>query len=203
VTNGSSLLRIAYGTLSLPSRLRDLLYARRLRDYCDADSTATLGKTTTIHNPYGRAAVKIGLQTLFLGEVNLLREGALVEIGDWSFVGPGAKLWSMTSISIGSRVQISHGVHIFDNNSHSLSAAERSRGFESLRTMAILPREPVEHSAVRIEDDVWIGFNAAIMKGVTVGQGAVVGASSVVTKDVAPFTVVAGNPARKVGESRK
>jgi acetyltransferase-like isoleucine patch superfamily enzyme len=194
---------MAYGALSLPSRLRELLYARRLRDYCDADTTATLGKTTIIHNPYDRAAVKIGSQTLFLGEINLVREGASVEIGEWSFVGPGAKLWSMGRISIGSRVQISHGVHVFDNNSHSLSAVDRSRGFEGLRTMASCPREPVVHSPVRIEDDVWIGFNAAILKGVTVGQGAVVGASSVVTKNVAPFTVVAGNPARKVGESSK
>jgi acetyltransferase-like isoleucine patch superfamily enzyme len=147
--------------------------------------------------------VKIGPQCLFLGEINLVREGASVTVGERTFVGPGAKLWSMESISIGSRVQISHGVHVFDNNSHSLSAGDRSRGFESVRTTGLSKGESVAHSPVRIEDDVWIGFNAAILKGVTVGQGAVVGAGSVVTKDVAPYTVVAGNPARTVGESFK
>ena len=47
---------------------------------------------------------------------------------------------------------------------------------------------------------VWIGFNAIILKGVTIGEGAVVGAGSVVTKDVLPWTVVAGNPARLIRE---
>jgi galactoside O-acetyltransferase len=47
-----------------------------------------------------------------------------------------------------------------------------------------------------IQDKVWIGFGASILKGVTVGEGAVIGAQAVVTRDVAPYTVVAGNPAR-------
>lgn len=51
-------------------------------------------------------------------------------------------------------------------------------------------REPII-----IGDDAWIGFNAIILKGVTIGEGAVVGAGAVVTKDVPPYTVVAGNPA--------
>ncbi len=55
---------------------------------------------------------------------------------------------------------------------------------------------------VKIEDDVWIGFNAAVMKGVTIGRGAVIGACAVITKNVEPYAIMAGNPARKVGESR-
>jgi acetyltransferase-like isoleucine patch superfamily enzyme len=203
VKNRYGSLRLAYAILSLPSRLRGLLYVRRLRACCSVDDTATIGEGAKVHNPYDRAAVKIGRQTLFMGEINLVRRGASVEIGDWTFIGPAAKLWSMNTITIGSRVQISHGVHVFDNNSHSLSAADRSRGFERFQTVGLNQDEPVAYSSVRIEDDVWIGFIAAIMKGVTVGQGAVVGASSVVTKDVPPYTVVAGNPARKVGESLK
>lgn len=155
-----------------------------------------------IHNPYGRSAVQIGRQCLFMGEINLARKGATVIVGEWTFVGPSAKLWSMQSITIGSRVQISHGVHVFDNNSHSLSAADRSLGFEKIRKTGINGDEPVNRSPVQIEDDVWIGFNAAILKGVTVGRGAVVGAGAVVTKDVPPYAVVVGNPARQVGQSR-
>ena len=52
-----------------------------------------------------------------------------------------------------------------------------------------------------IEDDVWIGFNAIILKGVRVGRGAVVGAGSVITKDVEPYTIVVGNPQRVTGKS--
>ncbi len=53
-------------------------------------------------------------------------------------------------------------------------------------------------AAVTIADRAWIGFGATILKGVTVGEGAVVAAQSVVTRDVAPWTVVAGNPAREI-----
>lgn len=53
---------------------------------------------------------------------------------------------------------------------------------------------------VVIGDRVWIGYRAVILPGVTVGDGAVVGAGSVVTKNVLPYTIVAGNPARKIGE---
>jgi acetyltransferase-like isoleucine patch superfamily enzyme len=51
-------------------------------------------------------------------------------------------------------------------------------------------------ASIAIEDDVWIGANAVILPGVTIGRGAVIGAGSVVTKDVAPYTICAGNPAR-------
>jgi acetyltransferase-like isoleucine patch superfamily enzyme len=58
----------------------------------------------------------------------------------------------------------------------------------------------VRSKPVRIESDVWIGFKSSIMKGVTIGRGAVVAAGSVVTKDVLPYTLVAGNPSRFIRE---
>ena len=53
----------------------------------------------------------------------------------------------------------------------------------------------ISKAPIIIEDDVWISFNATILKGVTIGKGAVIAANAVVTKDVEPYTVVAGNPA--------
>lgn len=55
-----------------------------------------------------------------------------------------------------------------------------------------------EHSAIVIEDDVWIGERSTILKGVTVGKGSIVASNSVVTKNVPPMSIVAGNPARVV-----
>jgi acetyltransferase-like isoleucine patch superfamily enzyme len=54
----------------------------------------------------------------------------------------------------------------------------------------------VKMAPIRIGNKAWIGFNVIILKGITIGEGAVIGAGSVVTKDVEPFTVVAGNPAK-------
>jgi len=58
-------------------------------------------------------------------------------------------------------------------------------------------------SPVAIEDRAWISFRAVILGGVTIGEGAVVAAGAVVTKDVPPFTIVAGVPARMIGERRR
>jgi acetyltransferase-like isoleucine patch superfamily enzyme len=195
--------RLAYALLAFPSRLRDKLGLAKLRRYCCAADDAEFAPQTTIHNPFAREAVDIGSRSLFMGEINIITDTAKVRIGDWCFVGPGAKLWAMESIEVGSRVFISHGVQVFDNNSHSLSAAERHERFKELRTKGRhLTPEAVVHRAITIEDDVWIGFNSAIMKGVTIGRGAVIGAGSVVTHDVEAYSIVVGNPARVVGQSR-
>jgi acetyltransferase-like isoleucine patch superfamily enzyme len=61
------------------------------------------------------------------------------------------------------------------------------------------PQEARSKGGIRILDDVWIGYGATILSGVTVGQGAVVAARTVVTKDVEPYSIVAGNPARLIG----
>ncbi|MBS0182880.1 MAG: hypothetical protein JSS39_10800 [Nitrospira sp.] len=57
----------------------------------------------------------------------------------------------------------------------------------------------VRREEVAVSDDVWIGYGAILLTGVTVGKGAIVAAGSVVTKNVEPYTIVAGNPAIKVG----
>ncbi|MCX7308787.1 MAG: acyltransferase, partial [Afipia sp.] len=157
-----------------------------------------------IFNSQAKTDVRVGSKTLFMGEINIVSAGGKVHIGDWCYVGPGAKLWAMELIEIGNRVFLSHGVQVFDNNSHSLSADERHQRYKELMTAGRhLQRETVAHRPVRIEDDVSVGFNCAIMKGVTIGRGAVVGAGSVISHDVAPYSVVVGNPARVVGESKQ
>jgi acetyltransferase-like isoleucine patch superfamily enzyme len=90
-------------------------------------------------------------------------------------------------ISIGRRCLFGPGVHVYDSDFHPLAASDR-RG-----TAARMAR-------VEIGDDVFIGTNALILKGVSVGDGSVVGAAAVVVADVPPGAVVAGNPARVVAD---
>jgi acetyltransferase-like isoleucine patch superfamily enzyme len=181
--------------------LRGRFNTARAKILCETAPGVDFGVDGEVINPYARTSVRIGLNTLMLGQLMLARPDAKIVLGDWCYVGPNAKLWAMGAIEVGARVFISHNVHVLDNNSHSLSAAERHERFRERQTLGHhLAVETVKIQPVRIEDDVWIGFNAAILKGVTIGKGAIVGAGAVVVKDVRPYTVVGGNPAREVSE---
>lgn len=81
------------------------------------------------------------------------------------------------------------GVHIHGGNHR----YELGKGY-----MDELKKEYGDNPPVIIEDDVWIGANAIILRGVTIHNGAVVGAGAVVAKDVEPYSIVAGNPAKEI-----
>jgi acetyltransferase-like isoleucine patch superfamily enzyme len=131
------------------------------------------------------------------GSIFFDNENAKVLIGKRSFVS--AMVVSAKSIEIGDDVMIAWGTTIVDHNSHSISFSNRSEDVANW-LQGKKDWSHVKISPVRICDKVWIGFNAIILKGVTIGEGAVVGAGSVVTKDVPPWTIVAGNPARIIRE---
>jgi acetyltransferase-like isoleucine patch superfamily enzyme len=89
---------------------------------------------------------------------------------------------------------------VFDSDTHPLNARERHRQYIEIITTGHPSRIDLREEPVTIEDDVWIGSNVVVLKGVTIGRGAVIGAGSVVTHDVPPLVLVAGNPARVVRE---
>ena len=96
---------------------------------------------------------------------------------------------------------ISHLVDIHDSDSHSKDWRDRrEEGVALFEKGSPSPAAGVHRAQVVIQDDAWIGFKSSILKGVTIGRGAVVAACSVVTKDVPPYTLVAGNPARAVAD---
>ena len=115
-------------------------------------------------------------------------EGALLEVGD-NLAMTGGTLCAAERITIGNNVAIGANTTIVDTDFHPLDAALRRA-------------EPSRGKArpVRVDDDVFIGMNCLILKGVTIGRGSVIGAGSVVTGDVPAYVVAAGNPARVVRE---
>jgi maltose O-acetyltransferase len=188
--------------MRLPVRVLDKLDESRKKQRCILGPHARLFPACRINNGRERERLRIGANSQIMGILQILPHGGEIEVGRDCFVGEWTYIWSTVSIKIGNRVLISHNVNIHDNNSHSLSAERRHRQFVDIfSTGHPLRIDDIACKPVLIEDDVWIGFNSTILKGVTIGRGAVVGACSLVTTDVAPYTVVAGSPARPIGQS--
>lgn len=118
------------------------------------------------------------------------------KVGDFTLLN-GAIIMAEDRIEIGSHCMVSWNVGIADSDFHPLEPAQRLIDAKALAPYyKDRPARPKLHTApVIISDNVWIGMNATILKGVTIGENSVVAAGSVVTKSVAPNTVVAGNPA--------
>lgn len=116
---------------------------------------------------------------------NLLSPNSTIIIGD--NVGLTATILNCRdSINIGNNVNIGSGCLIVDNDSHPLNPSLRrtAQGAEGVKSKAIV-----------IQDDVFIGARSIILKGVTVGTASVIGAGSVITHDIPPYSIACGNPA--------
>ncbi len=145
--------------------------------------------------------INIGNNCRISGRLQSQSSGRII-IGDNTCIYDKTVIGSVESITIGSCVIISNHVHIYDNNNHPTSASVRHEmcmnGFDG----DAWHWKHSKSAPIVIEDDVWIGEYSAILKGVTVGRGSIVASHAVVTKDVPPYTIVAGNPARVVKEIR-
>lgn len=108
-----------------------------------------------------------------------------VHVGDGTWIGPWVLLDGSGGLSIGSGCDISAGVQIY---SHDTVERVLSEG-----------RIDVAHAAVSIDDYCHVGAQAIVLKGLTIGHHSVVGAAALVNRDVAPLTIVAGVPARRIG----
>ncbi len=141
--------------------------------------------------------IKVGNNTHIRGSLLIFGYGGKISIGHNSYIGFGTQIWSAEEISIGNSVLISHNCNIIDTNTHEEDYLERQKSFLNMLEYGH-PKEKqnVRSAPIIINDHVWISFNVTILKGVTIGKGAIVAASSVVTKDVPEFVLVAGNPAR-------
>jgi acetyltransferase-like isoleucine patch superfamily enzyme len=117
-------------------------------------------------------------------------------IGDFTLLN-GALIMAEDKIDIGSHCLISWNVGIADSDFHPLDPAQRLVDAQALAPYFKdrPPRPKLRTAPVKIADNVWIGMNAVILKGVTIGENCVVAAGAVVTKSVEPNSVVAGNPA--------
>jgi acetyltransferase-like isoleucine patch superfamily enzyme len=191
-------------TIIYKTSLQNYIVRQHERDLINHNLHKVTGKSvifypeTIVSNQQNKPEhIVIGEQTHVRGTLLIFRYGGKITIGNHCYVGDGSRIWSGDAVKIGNHVLIAHNVNIIDTQAHELHADERSK-----RYVDLIENGPWEQKGniaskpIVIHDKVWISFNAIILKGVTIGEGAVVAAGSVVTKDVAPYTMVAGNPAK-------
>lgn len=175
-------------------RLKQFLYYEPMFRYRCAKVGKGLYIETSCPIISGYGSVYVGDRVLFSGHVSFavsykVNADPVIEIGNDVYVGYATCFSSAERITLGNNILIAAGVHIYDNNNHPLDPQARREN---------KPVEKENIAPVTIEDDVWIGSNAVILKGVTVGRGSIVAIASVVSKDVPPMSIVAGNPAKVV-----
>ena len=169
-----------------------------------ADHVLILGPNPLIRNEHG-GTITIGAHTVLNSDpatangplpnpvTFVVGFDARIRIGSYCGLY-GASITAYAAVDIGDRVQIGPGGVIVDTDGHPIDPVVRRRQVDGLT----YPLDAVEKRPIVIEDDVWIGFGVIVLKGVRIGQSSVIGAGSVVTRDIPPFCVAAGNPARVI-----
>lgn len=124
--------------------------------------------------------------------------GGKVIMHEWSKIGPGSTITAVNKIEIGKDTAIATGVTIIDNNTHPLNPEDRRYMRHTPHGSRERQNQFSANAPIIIGENVWIGSNARIQKGVTIGDNAIIAANSVVTHDVPANAIAAGNPAKIV-----
>ena len=146
-------------------------------------STMKIGKAASIRSHHRSNPMVPNHPTL----LSTRSSSAVLRIGDY-FGMTGGAVVAQTSVEIGNHVMIGANTIITDTDFHPLELQNRLEN-------------PIDgdSSPIMVHDHVFIGMQCIILKGVTLGEGCVIGAGSIITRDVEPYTIVAGNPIRTVG----
>ena len=181
------LLKIFYRSLRRFGRF--VVYSIRFRwRNVVVDTTSWVSTRAIIRAPRG-SHISLGHHCEIHPYAMILSYGGDITIGDNVSVNPFTVIYGIGDVKIGSGVRIATSVTIIPAN-HIQANQEID-----------LKDAGITKQGIRIEDNVWIGAGARILDGVTIGRNAVVGAGSVVTRDVAPNSKVAGVPARPLVSS--
>lgn len=160
--------------------------------------------------PQRRCYLRVGARGFVSAKFIFESAEGHIEIGERVYIGAETTFICRHGIKIGNDVTMAWGITVYDHNSHQLDWVARAKTVKHFYDhygrgdcFALLDWSGVDSAPITIGDRVWIGFGATILKGVTIGEGAVIAARCVVVKDVEPYTVVAGNPAhvvRRIGD---
>ena len=187
-----------FGKVSYEKSVISSLYKKGM-----IDSSVRFTLTANLQNlSNDLSSISIGKESNIEGLILVHPFGGNIKIGEYCSLSIGSRIISTEKIIIGNRVLIAHNVNIIDNNSHPIDADMRHLDYKESFSIG-MQKHDLNGAPIIIEDDVWIGHNTTILKGVTIGKGAIIGACSVVTKNIAPWTVNVGNPLRVIKNLEK
>jgi acetyltransferase-like isoleucine patch superfamily enzyme len=136
--------------------------------------------------------------------INHLKRKGILKIGEFTYGSPIIHFWDYeTKLTFGKYCSISNGAIFILGGNHrkdwvtTFPFNEFPKDFRSAR---LIKGHPSTKGDILIGNDVWIGFGSIILSGVEIGDGSIIGAGSVVSKDVEPYSIYVGNPAKKIGQ---
>lgn len=170
--------------------------------FCTFQKKAIVGIGTTIGGgancfSTSKEQIEIG-KNCDIHAIITAKKGARIKIGDYTTIRGNSVVGAICRIEIGNYVIISNNVTVYDNNNHPTDPNKRMEMCRSGFYSELWDWKYADASPVKIGNNVWIGEKSTVLKGVTIGEGAIVASHAVVTKDVPPYAVVAGNPAKVV-----
>lgn len=139
---------------------------------------------TRLHSVFWSLLVKDMGKQVMIGHGSFIQSPQKVSIGNYSYINPHCIIGGQGGVTIGNFVMISYNCNIVSAN-HGYSNWQKPMRLQGIVTKPVV-----------IHDDVWIGANAVILPGVTIGRGAIIGANAVVTKNVDEYAIVGGVPAK-------
>ena len=181
---------------------------KNIREFVSLSQESVYGNgfSVQIRNPKsGRVFLETGDHCVIDGTFIFERDSGHIKVGDRVHIGCST-LISVNEIVIDDDVTIAWDCLFYDHNSHSVNWEERKNDTEQEYYDLVKSGKPIKNknwsvvktAPIHICPKAWIGTGAKILKGVTIGEGAIVAAGSVVVKDVEPWTMVGGNPAKYI-----
>ena len=172
---------------------------RELKKKCVCSENTTFFKNAFVLNCAPRENIHIGANCKIRGTINVESGQGKVEIGDYFYLGDNSSLWCYDKeIRIGNRVLIAHNVSLFNHNTHPIDPNLRFLHYKLIINEGKYEGQGIEGENTVIGDDVWIGCNCVILKGVHIGKGTIISAGSVVVSDMPAGVMAGGNPARVI-----
>lgn len=171
---------------------------RKFSEKYKQGSNVTVNLAKIIITKKASGEIVLGDYVMCSAELYSFLDKGVINIGGCGYLGVGTRVWALTTIDIGERVLISHNCFICDNLTHPLDAETRHRQYMAKHGFPFPVNIDLDGRPITIENDVWIAAGVTILGGVTIGTRSIVAAGSVVTKDIPPNVIVAGNPARIV-----